>query len=228
MSRRRAAGQAVEMVEVHLGSPARPLRKVLCLGSHCDDIEIGCGGTILRLVRENPEIEIVWKVFSSTPIRRKEAVRAAEKFLSGARKSVEIHKFRDSYFPSILGPVKREFERLKRKFEPDLILTHYRDDLHQDHRVINQLTWNTFRHHLILEYEIPKYDGDLGAPNFFVGLDRRTCEEKAKLILDSFVSQQKKKWFTADTFLALQRIRGVECSAPTGFAEGFHCRKLAF
>lgn len=215
------------MVEFHLGSPAKPLRRVLCLGSHCDDIEIGCGGTILRLIRENPEIEIYWKVFSSTPVRKREALQAASLFLAPVKKKkVVVRNYRDGFFPSLHTQIKGEFEKLKKDFVPDLILTHYRHDLHQDHRVICELTWNTFRSHLILEYEIPKYDGDLGVPNFFVGLDRAICERKAKHILDAFASQRGKQWFTPDTFLALQRLRGIEANSPGGFAEGFHCRKL--
>ena len=217
------------MVEFQLGSAKKPLRRILCLGAHCDDIEIGCGGTILRLLSEHPELQVYWLVFSSTPVRKKEAARAAKMFLAGSKKQkVAIRNYRDSFFPSQQAQIKREFEKLKREFLPDLILTHYRHDLHQDHRVICELTWNTFRSHLILEYEIPKYDGDLGAPNFFVGLDRATCERKAKYILDSFVSQRPKQWFTAETFMGLQRIRGIEANSSGGYAEGFHCRKLVW
>ena len=217
------------MVDLRLGSAERPLRRILCLGSHCDDIEIGCGGTILRLLREHPDVEIYWLVFSSTLARKKEAVRAANFFLAGAeKKKVVIRNFRDSFFPSQQAQIKREFEIMKKDFAPDVILTHYRNDLHQDHRVICELTWNTFRSHLILEYEIPKYDGDLDAPNFFVGLDRATCEQKAAHILKAFASQRSKQWFTADTFMGLQRIRGIEANSPGGFAEGFHCRKLVW
>jgi len=208
------------MVDLRLGSAERPLRRILCLGSHCDDIEIGCGGTIL-------EVEIYWVVFSSTPVRKKEAARAANLFLATAKKKkVVIRNYRDTLFPSQQAQIKSEFEKLKKTFAPDLILTHYRHDLHQDHRVICELTWNTFRNHLILEYEIPKYDGDLGIPNVFLGLDRATCERKVKYILDAFASQRAKQWFTADTFFALPRLRGIEANSPGGFAEGFHCRKL--
>jgi len=217
------------MVDLRLGSAERPLRRILCLGSHCDDIEIGCGGTILRLLREHREVEIRWLVFSSTPVRKKEASRAASLFLAAAKKNkVGKHNYRDSFFTAQQAQIKGEFEKLKKEFTPDLILTHYRNDLHQDHRVICELTWNTFRSHLILEYEVPKYDGDLGAPNFFVGLDRETCEQKAEHILGAFASQRAKQWFTADTFMGLLRIRGIEANSPGGFAEGFHCRKLVW
>ena len=215
------------MLKPAIGKSTKFARRVLCLGAHCDDIEIGCGGTILRLLREEPGCEVYWKVFSSTPVRKREAVKSAELFLAGAKsKKVVIRNYRDSYFPSLHGRIKGEFERLKKEFSPDLVLTHCRHDLHQDHRVICELTWNTFRSHLILEYEIPKYDGDLGTPNFFVALDRETSERKAKYICESFASQRTKHWFTVDTFLALQRLRGVESNAVGGFAEGFHCRKL--
>lgn len=215
------------MLKPAIGKPEKIARRVLCLGAHSDDIEIGCGGTILRLLHEEPGCEIHWKVFSCTPIRKREAASAARLFLGAAKtKKVVLHNYRDSFFPTLYKGLKAEFEKLKGQFEPDLILTHYRNDLHQDHRVISELTWNTFRHHLILEYEIPKYDGDLGAPNFFVGLDRKTCEQKARYICQSFASQRAKHWFTEDTFLALQRLRGIEAAAPHGFAEAFYCRKL--
>jgi LmbE family N-acetylglucosaminyl deacetylase len=215
------------MLSPAIGKSLEFPRRVLCLGAHCDDIEIGCGGTILRLLRQDPECEVYWNVFSSTPVRKREAVKSAGLFLNGAKsKNVAIGRHRDSYFPSLYGRIKADFERLKKEFAPDLVLTHYRHDLHQDHRLLSELTWNTFRSHLILEYEIPKYDGDLGSPNFFVGLDRETCKRKAKYICESFASQRAKHWFTADTFLALQRLRGIESNAPDGFAEGFHCRKF--
>ena len=220
--------RAGEMVEFRLGSAERPLRRILCLGAHCDDIEIGCGGTILRLLSKDPNIEVYWKVFSSTAVRKREALRGAKLFLAGAKKKrIAIHKYRDRFFPSLQPHIKAEFDKLKKQFAPDVILTHYRHDLHQDHRVINELTWNTFRNHLILEYEIPKYDGDLGAPNFFVAMDRETCKRKAECIWDAFASQRAKQWFTLDTFMALPRIRGIEANSAGGFAEGFHCRKLS-
>lgn len=215
------------MLKPAIGRPTTIARRVLCLGAHCDDIEIGCGGTILRLLQEEPDSEIYWNVFSCTLVRKREAMKSAWLFLEGAKsKKVVCRNHRDSYFPTLYKNIKTEFEKLKNQFAPDLIFTHYRHDLHQDHKVISELTWNTFRSHLILEYEIPKYDGDLGSPNFFVGLDRETCERKARYICQSFVSQRTKQWFTADTFLGLQRLRGIEANAAGGFAEGFHCRKI--
>jgi LmbE family N-acetylglucosaminyl deacetylase len=217
------------MLELGLGSTRQPVRRILCLGSHCDDIEIGCGGTILRMLSENPGIEVYWKVFSSTAIRKREAVRAAAFFLAQARKKkVVIRNYRDGFFPSFYAQIKGEFEKLKKEFLPDLILTHYRHDLHQDHRIICELTWNTFRNHLILEYEIPKYDGDLGSPNVFFPLEPGICERKIQHILRSFKTQRGKHWFNRETFSALMRLRGIECAAPGGAAESFYGRKLVF
>jgi LmbE family N-acetylglucosaminyl deacetylase len=201
--------------------------KVLCLGGHSDDIEIGCGGTVLTLIASHPRVEFDWVVLSATGKRKKEAEAGAAAFLSGAaRKSVSVKAFRDGYFPYIGEGIKDFFEELKKSVEPDLIFTHHRRDLHQDHRLVSELTWNTFRDHLILEYEIPKYDGDLGAPNVFVPLNERICEAKSKIILEHFRTQAANGWFTAETFLALMRLRGVESNAPAGYAEAFYGRKL--
>ena len=206
--------------------PKSGIRNVLCLGAHCDDIEIGCGGTILRLIQENPKLNFYWVVFSSNPSRKHEAQAAARLFLeSTVCPRVVIRSFRDSFFPYEGKAIKDFFESMRKRFQPDLIFTHYRNDLHQDHRVISELTWNTFRDQLILEYEIPKYDGDLGSPNFFVGLDQAICDQKIHNITTSFRSQSSKQWFTEDTFRALLRIRGVESNAVGRYAEGFYCRK---
>jgi LmbE family N-acetylglucosaminyl deacetylase len=224
-----APWRVAAMVDVRLGSAERPLRRILCLGAHCDDIEIGCGGTILRLLRENPEIEIYWKVFSSTPVRKREALHAASLFLAPAKKKkVVILNYQDGFFPSLHAQIKGEFEKLKNKFLPDLILTHYRHDLHQDHRTLCELTWNTYRNHLILEYEIPKYDGDLGSPNLFVDLKESVCRAKLGYLRKAFASQQKKHWFTEEVFSALMRLRGVEAGSSTRFAEAFYARKIRF
>lgn len=214
------------MLKLNFGGRRQEFRRVLCLGAHCDDIEIGCGGTVLRLVRENPGVEFTWVVFSSTPRRKREALKAAQLFLAGARKqTVEVKSFRDGHFPYIGGRIKEYFEQLKRRVSPDLIFTHYREDRHQDHRLICDLTWNTFRNHMILEYEIPKYDGDLGAPNFFVDLDENLCNRKIRALFAAFGSQTDRAWFTEDTFRSLLRIRGMESRAAGNFAEGFYCRK---
>jgi LmbE family N-acetylglucosaminyl deacetylase len=212
--------------------PLSPFRKssrwkILCIGAHSDDIEIGCGGTILELLRTHRNLEFHWLVLSSGADREQEARRSAALFLRQApRKQVEVLDFRNSYFPYQGAEIKDYFEQLKRQVSPDLIFTHVRDDLHQDHRLVNQLTWNTWRGQLILEYEIPKYDGDLNSPNFFVPFDRKICDLKIKYLMDCFKSQRDKHWFTEDTFQGLMRIRGVEANAPGKFAEAFYSRKL--
>lgn len=203
--------------------------KVLCLGAHCDDIEIGCGGTILKLIEKYQNLVFYWVVFSSNLQREKEAYESAKQFLKGAQvKNIAIANFRDGFLPFMASEVKELFENLKQEFQPDIILTHYRNDLHQDHRLISDLTWNTFRNHLILEYEIPKYDGDLGIPNFFVHLEPSICQQKTQLILSSFRSQVEKQWFTEETFLSILRLRGIESNAPEKYAEAFYCRKVTF
>ena len=207
-------------------SPAARLR-VLCLGAHADDIEIGCGATLIRLMRGAGRIDVEWVVFSAPRERAKEARRSAALFLDGARSSrVVLHRFRDGFFPYQGAAIKRVFEGLKRRPSPDLVLTHYRDDRHQDHRLLSDLTWNTFRDHWILEYEIPKFDGDLGSPNCFVPLDKRTCARKIAHLHDAFASQRGKHWFAEDTFMALMRLRGMECRAAGGYAEAFYSRKI--
>ena len=206
-------------------SGAGPLR-VLCLGAHCDDIEIGCGGTILNFAAAGRKVEVHWIVFSSTPEREQEARNSAVAFLSEVlEKTVVIHTFRDGYLPYLGREAKDCFEQIKREFSPDMIFTHYRHDLHQDHRMVSELTWNTFRNHLILEYEIPKYDGDFGAPNVFVPLDEALCRRKIDYILGAFHSQQGKHWFSRELFSSILRLRGMEANASSGYAEGFYCRK---
>ena len=201
--------------------------KILCLGAHSDDLKIGCGGAILKLLSENENIHMNWTVFSADDSRAEEAKESADKFLAGAaQKDIEIGKFRDGFFPYDGGKIKEFFEELKRRFKPDLIFTHYRHDLHQDHRLIHELTWNTFRDHLVLEYEIPKYDGDIGSPNVFVQLDEELCRKKIAYIIESFRSQSTRTWFTQDVFLSLLRLRGLESNSPHKYAEGFYCRKI--
>jgi LmbE family N-acetylglucosaminyl deacetylase len=201
--------------------------QILCLGAHSDDVEIGCGGTILELLRTRRDLEFHWVVFSSGAQRDHEARRSAALFLKGAaRQTVSVLDFRNSYFPSEAAAIKDHFEELKGTLAPDLIFTHTRQDLHQDHRIINQLTWNTWRNHLILEYEIPKYDGDLGNPNFFVGFGRKICNRKIKYLMKCFGTQRDKHWFSEDTFQGLMRLRGLQVNSPGLFAEGFYSRKL--
>jgi LmbE family N-acetylglucosaminyl deacetylase len=205
---------------------SRVVTSILCLGAHSDDIEIGCGGTVLKLVAANPDLTIHWVVLSTHGDRADEARTSAERFLTGApNHDVEIASFRERYFPH-LPELKEFFDDLGARVQPDIVFAHHLDDAHQDHRVVAELTWNTFRDHLILEYEIPKYDGDLGRPNVFVRLDEAVARRKTQAVLEGFPSQAGRYWFTEETFLALLRLRGVEARSPGGYAEGFHARKL--
>jgi len=207
----------------------RGLKRVLCLGAHSDDIEIGCGGTVLRLLETADDIEVYWMVLSSNAARAKEAQQSARAFLRRARTStIVVKSFRDGFLPYIGAPVKECFEELKRAFSPDVIFTPSRHDLHQDHRFVCELTWNTFRNHLILEYEIPKYDADLGSPNFFVPLSDSVCRRKVQRLMRHFGTQRDKQWFSEDLFRGLMRLRGVEAASPTSYAEAFYCRKILF
>ncbi len=203
------------------------LGHVLCLGAHCDDIEIGCGGTIAKLADEHPGLTVTWVVWSSNDLRAREARASAEAILAGVKaKHIVIKSFRDGFLPYHGAEVKEAFEELKKIAAPDMVFTHYRADLHQDHRLVSELTWNTFRDHLILEYEIPKFDGDLGSPNVFVHLDRALCRRKIENLIRSFPSQADRRWFSEETFQAILRLRGMESNAPDGYAEGFYGRKL--
>lgn len=200
---------------------------VLCLGAHSDDIEIGCGGAILRLIAERPDARCHWVVFSRSgdAQREAEARASAAAVLGDAAAQIDVHDFRDAYFPYEGGRIKDVFEGLKRRLRPDVIFTHARDDLHQDHRLVCELTGNTFRDHLILEYEVPKYDGDLGRPGVFIPLTEDQVQRKIELLMHHFGSQRSRAWFAPETFRGLLRIRGLECNAPSGYAEAFHCRK---
>jgi len=215
------------MQRLSLFGEAGAARRILALGAHADDIEIGCGGTFLRLLSERNDLDVTWVVFCSTADRAREAEASAEQFLKGAaRKRVIVRSHRDGFLPVEWARVKEEFEELKRELSPDLIFTHYREDRHQDHRVVSELTWNTWRNHPILEFEIPKYDGDFGTPSVFVPLSPATLERKIDLVLRAFPTQAGKGWFTADLFQAVARIRGMECQAEERLAEAFYCRKL--
>ena len=203
------------------------VKRVLCLGAHSDDIEIGCGGTVLRMIEQSKSIEFYWLVLSSNPTRAKEAERSANAFLGGARhKTVVVKSFRDGFLPYIGAPVKEAFEEIKTIFVPDVIFTHFRQDLHQDHRMVCELTWNTFRNHFILEYEVPKYDADLRSPNFFVPLSDRQARKKVNALMRFFATQRNKQWFSEDLFYGLMRLRSIEGASPTRHAEAFHCRKV--
>jgi LmbE family N-acetylglucosaminyl deacetylase len=200
--------------------------KLLAIGAHSDDIEIGCGGTILKLVEEAAISEICWVVLTGEHKRADEASASASAIVEDVPSHrVMLQDFRDGYFPYDGAEIKRFFEELKEEFSPDLILTHQRGDLHQDHRVTCELTWNTFRDHLILEYEIPKYDGDMGAPNLFVPLQEALCRKKVEHLMTHFASQTPKRWFKEDLFSGLLRLRGMECNSPTSYAEAFYSRK---
>ncbi len=207
---------------------AHRIRRLLCLGAHADDIEIGAGGTVMRLIAENPGLEVSWVVVgASDGARADEARRSAELFTAGARKvEVSTLGFRDSFLPWQGEKVKQAFESLKAAFAPDLILTHHDDDRHQDHRLVSELTWNTWRDHAILEYEIMKWDGDLGRPNVYVPLEESLCRAKVDHLMAIYQTQRSRSWFTEDTFVALMRLRGVECNSPSRYAEAFHGRKI--
>jgi len=203
--------------------------KLLILGAHADDIEIGCAGTIIRLLEEGRELEIRWVVFGADESRRAEAEASATELLQGvSRRRIDVLRFRNGYFASELAAIKDQFEALKSEFEPSLILTHWTGDAHQDHRAVAELSHQTFRNHVLLEYEIPKYDGDLGNPNFFVGLSASQLQRKLEILRRHFPSQQGRHWFTDDTFRAMARLRGIGCRSESGLAEAFHARKLFF
>jgi LmbE family N-acetylglucosaminyl deacetylase len=203
-------------------------RRILVIGSHSDDIEIGCGATLLALTRTQPGLEITWVVLGADGVREEEARASASAFLeSAAHSEVIVHGFRDGFFPYVGDAVKDVFEDLKARIDPGIIFTHTRHDLHQDHRLVCELTWNTWRDHLIVEYEIPKYDGDLSSPNMFVSVPEDLAREKADLLVRIFGSQGTKHWFDPELFLGLMRVRGMEGRSPSGYAEAFTCRKLA-
>ncbi|HUN72264.1 MAG TPA: PIG-L deacetylase family protein [Steroidobacteraceae bacterium] len=199
---------------------------VLCLGAHCDDIEIGCGGTLIELSRRHPALRFVWVVFSGDEVREPETRAAAAALHAPKAPEVEVHGFRGSYFPYVASGIKDTFESLRARVSPDLILTHHLADRHQDHRVVAELTWNTFRNHAILEYEIPKYEGDLGQPQVYCPLSSAAVELKVATLMRCFPSQHGRQWFDADLFRGHLRLRGVECNSPSRHAEAFHGRKL--
>jgi LmbE family N-acetylglucosaminyl deacetylase len=214
------------VIELGLGAKTNDPLVVLCLGAHSDDIEIGCGGTLLRLKAAFSKLKFHWVVFSAAEIRGQEAAKSADLFTAGREKEIVLKDYRDGFLPYIGSDVKDSFEEIKRRVNPDVIFTHWQEDAHQDHRLVSELTWNTFRDHLILEYEVPKYDGDLGRPNLFVPLDAPLFKQKVDFLFEVFQSQRSKRWFDRETFLGLMRIRGMESNSASGYAEAFHCRKL--
>ena len=204
-----------------------PLR-ILCVGAHPDDIEIGCGGTLLHLLAEHPSSACRWVVLSGKgTAREREAADGAARFLARAgERSVAVHGFRDGHFPASLTALKETLEEVRAAFTPDIVFTHYGEDRHQDHRTVSEVTWQTFRDHLVLEYEVPKWDGDLGAPNCYVPLAESVRQQKLEHLLAAFPTQRAKPWFSEDTFVALMRLRGVECAAPERHSEAFYARKV--
>jgi len=215
------------VLDLTFNIPGKRPPRFMFIGAHCDDIEIGCGGTVIELLRRYPEASIHWIVLSSEGERKNEAKLGAQSMLRRIHdRMVTIKDFRGAYFPSEAPAIKECFEELKRGFEPDVVFAHSRKDLHQDHRIVGELAWNTFRDHMMLEYEIPKYDGDLGSPSVFVPLSAATVKRKVALLMRVFKTQHCKRWFTPETFQGLMRIRGIECNAPSGYAEAFYSRKL--
>jgi LmbE family N-acetylglucosaminyl deacetylase len=214
------------MLPFELKRPAGRALRVLCLGAHSDDIEIGCGGTVLELLAAGARVH--WAVFSGNAARVAEATRSARRFLgAGAQRRLTLWSFRDGFFPAQFEAIKEATETLTR-LEPDLIFTHTREDRHQDHRVLSDLAWNTFRRQVVLEYEIPKWDGDLGQPNCFVPLPRATARRKVRYLMEGFATQRSKDWFDEETFFGLMRLRGIECRAEAGLAEAFYVRKMGW
>ena len=203
----------------------RPL-EILCLGCHSDDIEIGCGGAILRFAQQYPDCNFHWVVFSAIGVRENEARQGANLFGGSQVKTLLLKTFEDGFMPYAGAEVKGVFEKELKQLGPDLVFTHQGNDAHQDHRLISELTWNTFRNHMILQYEIPKYDGDVGRPSVFVPLQEDIYKKKVRCLMESFHSQRSKEWFEPETFLSLMRLRGMECNAPSGYAEAFYGRKL--
>jgi len=215
------------MMPLRLGAGDGRPGTILFLGAHCDDVEIGCGATLLRLIEDYPDADFQWVIFSSDEKRAAETRRAAGMLMGGAaRTKVTIKTFRNAFFPYIGVELKEFFEEIKRSVSPDVVFTHHRMDRHQDHRTLSDLTWNTFRSHLIVEYEIPKYDGDLGQPNLYVPVTKAMMEKKIETLMACYATQANHQWFTPDTFSGLMRIRGIECDSPTGYAEAFHARKM--
>jgi LmbE family N-acetylglucosaminyl deacetylase len=204
----------------------RPLR-LLCIGAHSDDLEIGCGASVMKWLSGRRQVEVTWVVLSAAGVRAAEARRSAQALLARAKsRTVALEAFRDTYFPAQYAELKRYFEALRKKCDPDIVLSHRLEDRHQDHRLVAELTWNTWRDHLILEYEIAKYDGDLDRPNAYVPVSKALAQRKVRHLERSFGSQRSRDWFTPDAFLGLMRIRGVEARAASGYAEAFHARKL--
>jgi LmbE family N-acetylglucosaminyl deacetylase len=211
-----------------LGLPVgRGLRRILCIGAHCDDIEIGCGGTLIQLQKVNSEFRVDWAILSGTAERQAESRAAMERLIAPMhRGQIFFGDLPDAGFPAEYARLKSFFSALRKESTPDLVFSHTRDDAHQDHRMVNEMTWGAFRDHLVLEYEVIKWDGDLRSPNAYVHLDADVAEAKIDLLMGIYGSQRSRDWFTADTFRSVMRIRGIECRSPSGLAEGFFARKF--
>ena len=217
------------MFPLHVSPRATQRLNVLCIGAHCDDIEIGCGGTLLALQKHYPRLRVHWLVLASDARRGREALRSSEVFIApSARGEIRVHDLPDGHLPAHFEQVKAYFEDFRGAVDPDWVLSHHGADRHQDHALLSQVTWQTFRDHPIWEYEIPKYDGDLATPNAYVPLPAEVAQQKVKAIMNAFRTQHEKSWFKAENLLAVMRLRGLECRADSGYAEGFHCRKLVF
>jgi LmbE family N-acetylglucosaminyl deacetylase len=208
-----------------VGAKGLEVSRVLCIGAHSDDIEIGCGGTLLTLLQRGP-LSITWLVLSGSGIREQEARESATKLVGAASLDFRIEAFRESYFPYQGADIKERFDALGNEVDPDLVFVPHREDAHQDHRLVADLAANTFRDHLILEYEIPKYDGDLGRPAIYAHVSADVAARKIDHLMHAFPSQRPKPWYSEETFRAVLRLRGIECRAQDGYAEAFYCRKL--
>lgn len=214
------------MLPLQLG-PDRKRLRVLCLGAHSDDIEIGCGGTLMRWMEEYEQVHVTWAVLSASGVRGEEASRSVQALLlPGVTADVVLGDFEDAHLPAEFRRAKSFMRELHDRADVDVVLTHCLGDRHQDHRLIAELTWQCWRNHLVLGYEIPKYEGDLGRPNLFVPLSTAVVERKVAHLLEHFGSQRSRDWFSAETFSGLMRIRGLECRAASGFAEAFHAPKV--
>lgn len=197
---------------------------VLAVGAHSDDVEIGSGGTLLTLAAALPEVRAHVVVLSATPTRAGEAQAGARRFLPGGRVDVEVHDLPDGRYPGHWAGLKDRLEELARRVRPDLILAPRLDDAHQDHRTVARLVRTVWRDHLVLGYEIPKYDGDLPRPNLYVPLTAEVLQEKLRLLRTCFPSQADRDWFDDEVFRGLARLRGVESRCR--YAEGFEVTKL--
>lgn len=199
--------------------------QIVCIGAHCDDIEIGCGGSLVALSQAYPLSHFHCWVFSGNAARAAESRACLTQLLDAERFTLQVFDHRDGYFPAQWAQVKERLATLSQTINADLVFTHTARESHQDHRVLAELTWNHFRRHTVLEYEIAKYEGDLGRANFYIPLSTEQFEAKLSALLSAFPSQASKGWFTRNTFEAIARLRGVESHATSGYAEAFRARK---